>query len=809
MPIQFVDTDGTLVIPQAAAKWQTAPSNAGIATRGVVLLLGEAETGASYSEETDNLSAATFGPGQFSSVQAKYASGNLVDAFRVVANASRDPAIRGAPTQIICVKTNTGTKSQVALTGGYGVFEAKNAGSLGNLISVQVSAAATEVPPSLSFGYLYNTGSETIRVAANGGTSVALTLTAATPALFVSGNAAALLAQNITLSGGVNYKPAAGLVLVTAAVAAADNVITITLSGGTWATTPTAGQILQIDNGSSITGAANANSGQYYINSATASGLVATKCIDLDGSTLTPPVVVAPGATADAAMCDSWTNVVFTNTAADVAGLGKSLTFYRSSGSAVSHFIRNVAVVSASIYTYSTTEAASNILVNRSSDSLSETFRVGGNVAVAIGHVGTSSAPVTVSQYTIDLNGTTLTKASFATLGDVVAYINAQPNWYATVAAAYRSLPPSVLDYGVFDANQNDVTSTGPARIKKDAYDTVTAIAGSRGVEFATEPTAGIPAVQAVTFMSGGAKGGTTDAAVEAALVVAGLTRCNFVVPLFSRDATSDIADGLTDATSTYTIDGINAYVAAHVYQYSQFKKRRPRQALCSKQDTFSAVKTAAQTLANERIFFSFLDISTIGSNGTQWFQPWMGSALAAGMQAAAFYRPIFNKSIAAYGSRQLAGDFSTQDDDAVEEALLAGLGVIRAREGGGYGFVSDQNSYVTDDNFVLNSLQAVYAADVVAMTVAQRMERAFVGQSFADITAAAALSFLKGIMADLKRLKLICASDDAVDGYKDATIEIQPPAMLVYAEIKLATGLYFVPIKFLVTEVQQTASQG
>jgi hypothetical protein len=88
-------------------------------------------------------------------------------------------------------------------------------------------------------------------------------------------------------------------------------------------------------------------------------------------------------------------------------------------------------------------------------------------------------------------------------------------------------------------------------------------------------------------------------------------------------------------------------------------------------------------------------------------------------------------------------------------------------------------------------------------------MERAFVGQSFADVTASAALSFLKGIMADLKRLKLIASSDDAVDGYKDAKIEIRPPAMLVSAEVKEATGLYFIPIKFLVTQVQQTASQG
>lgn len=809
MAIEFVDTDGTLVIPQANAQWDTAPSNAGIATRGVIVLMGEAETGPSFSQEPDNLSAAIFGPGQFAQAQLKYSSGPLVDAFRVAANPSRDAAVRGAPTQIICVKTNTGVQAQAALSGGYGVLRAVNAGSLGNLISVQVTSAVAEVPPAITLSYIFNVGSETIKVAANGGTSVTLTVSDVNPTNFVATNVAALAAQNITLSGGVVYQPANGLVGVTAAVAAVSDVITITLTGGTWATQPLVGQVMLIQNSSSITGAANANSGQYVITSATPAGLVATKYMDISGSTLTAPVNVAPGATANAGMANVYSQVVFTNAAAAVAGLGKSLSFFRDPASAVSHFVQNLVVVAASIYSVSSVEAANNILVSRQSDNLSETFKVGGNVCIAIGHVGTATAPVTVNETYINLNGILLTKTAFKTLSDVTAYINAQTNWYASVTPAFRSLPPSVLDFGVFDANQNGITTTGPARIKKDAYDTTKAIGTSRGVQFVVNPTSGIPAVQAVTFLSGGARGATTDAAVASALLAAGLTRCNFVVPLFSRDATADIADGLTDASSSYTIDGINANTVAHVSQFSQFKKRRPRQAFVSKQTTYAAAKTAAQTLANFRTFMSFLDVNTIGANGVQWFQPWMGSVLAAGMQAAGFYRPIFNKSIACTGVRQFAGDFSTQDDDAAEDALLAGLGVIRARDGGGFGFVSDQTTYTADDNFVRNSVQAVYVADVISQTVAQRMERAFVGQSFADVTASAALSFLKGIMADLKRLKLITSSDDAVDGYKDAKIQIRPPAMLVSAEVKEATSLYFAPIKFLITEVIQTASQG
>lgn len=808
----YVDTDGTLVIPQANAKWVTAPSNSGIATRGVVVLVGESDIGPDFSLEADGLAGATFGPGQFSAVQQKYGTGPLVDAFRNVANPSRDPAVRGAPTQVICIKTNVGTKSQGSLTGGYGVLNAKSAGANGNLISVQVISKTAEVTASITKSFVFFAGAaEVIDVAANGGTKVALDSTGATPAAFVAANAAPVLAQGITLTGGVLVKPANGLVAVTAEVTVASPILTIALSGGTWSTTPTVGDTMTIADTSSITGAANANSGWYVITSVTAGGLVAKKLVNLDGLTFTAVQPVAPGAAAVAGTLDTYTQVVFTNSVTSQAGMGDSLTFARTAG-AISHFYTPAAVaVTASIFAVSTIEGSVSILVNRKNDSLSEPLNAGGNIALSVGYVGATASTVTVNATSIILTGATtitLTKASFVTIGDVAAYINSQTGWYATTPAAFQSKSPSTLDYGVFKAAQNGITSTGPARIKVDAYAVKTAIGTSNGVEFATSPTAGLPAVQAVFFLSGGTKGGSTDAGIAAGLAAAGLTRCNFVVTCFSRDATSDIADGLTDATSTYTIDGINAYNAAHVAAFSQFKKRRPRQAFVSKKGTFAEAKTAAQTLASARVALAFQDVAALGANGTQWFQPWMGAVIAAGMQAAGFYRPIFNKSVGLTGVTQAAGDFKSQDDDAVEEALLAGLLVIRLRDGGGFSFVSDQTTYATDENFVYNSIQAVYVADVIAQTVAQRMERAFVGQSFADVTAGVALSYLKGIMADLKRLKLIAASDDAVDGYKDAKVEIRPPAMLVSAEVKEATGLYFIPISFLVTQVQSSASQ-
>ena len=283
--------------------------------------------------------------------------------------------------------------------------------------------------------------------------------------------------------------------------------------------------------------------------------------------------------------------------------------------------------------------------------------------------------------------------------------------------------------------------------------------------------------------------------------------RGNFMVPLFARDYAADIADGLTESGSTYTIDAINAYVRTHVLKMSTLKRRRNRQAFLSKKDTFANARSAASNIASFRCSMCFQDCKTVSSAGTvTQYQPWMNAVVAAGMQAAGFYRAIVAKFANISGALQAAGDYDDQDITATENALTSGLLPLVRAESGGWKWVSDQTSYGKDSNFVFNSIQAVYAADIIAMTCATRMENAFVGQSVADVSAPLAKAFLDTIMGDFMRLKLIASSDDAPKGYKNAVIRISGPSMVVSAEIKLAGCIYFVPISFLVSQVSQFA---
>jgi hypothetical protein len=206
----------------------------------------------------------------------------------------------------------------------------------------------------------------------------------------------------------------------------------------------------------------------------------------------------------------------------------------------------------------------------------------------------------------------------------------------------------------------------------------------------------------------------------------------------------------------------------------------------------------------------AFQDFKQTGGDGSiTQFLPWMGATLAASMQAAAFYKNIELKGINTNGVLSRAGDFNAKKDSDMEDALLSGLLPAKPAVGGGFTWASDQTTYGRDNNFVFNSIQAVYAADTVSLTTAQRMETAFAGKAIADVSAAVALSFLEGIMADMLRLKLIAPSDDAPKGFRNAKVQIRGNAMLVSVEIKLDSAIDFISIEFLVSPVQQTATQG
>jgi hypothetical protein len=394
----------------------------------------------------------------------------------------------------------------------------------------------------------------------------------------------------------------------------------------------------------------------------------------------------------------------------------------------------------------------------------------------------------------------------FTTMSDLAAFINSQEGYSASSVSSSNNLSPLKLDEV---AAIGIATSGGfeAGRIKRAFHNFKVKVAESAVLDFEATATAGLPAeMMASQFLAGGAKGSTTAADIANAIPSLEGIKVNFVIPLFSRDASEDIADGLTDSASTYTIDAINALVKSHVLAMSTPKMKRNRVAMLSKQASYSAIKAAAASLSNFRANMFFQKSSQVNSTGTVVeHQPWHTACIAAGMQSAGFNKSLTNKFANVISFKDPSG-FDSGNPGDVEDAIDAGLFFMQ-QETAGNKWVVDQTTYGFDTNFVYNSLQAVYMADVLAIQLSESLEKFAVGQSLADVTSAGIIAFISKKMEEYRKLKIIGASDDAPLGYKNVSVVINGPIAEVKLEAKLATAILFIPIELELSQIQSSAS--
>lgn len=464
--------------------------------------------------------------------------------------------------------------------------------------------------------------------------------------------------------------------------------------------------------------------------------------------------------------------------------------------------LSNTRLISAAEYRNQITIAKGNV---------SATHQGGGDIVLEIG-AEADLAHVEVLADRIEFyEDTTLmftaTYKQFKTMADLASYISSQTGWAASVPIArFNSDAPSHLDEGSYGAS--GLSSQKNARLKHDAYDWELSV-NEDGLVAWTAERPGLPeATDMPQFLTGGAKNGTTSAAMTTAIDACEKLTTNFIVPLISVDADADIALEETESSSTYTVDAVNEYLKSHINKMSQIEMKANRQGICSIQASYEDVKQESGILAAYRIALAFQPFKAQDSFGNnKMFQPWMAAVDAAGMQAAAGYKGIVKKFANCSGLGAVDGWDAASPGDR-KDALKSGLLFLEKVPTGGFRWVSDQTTYAVDNNFVYNSLQAVYIADLITLTLIDRFDRLVVGKSVAEISAAAALSILEAEMFNFKRLRWTASSDDAPKGYKNATADLNGGAMVLSAEIKLAGIIYFVPISLLVSQVQQSASQ-
>lgn len=771
-------------VPGAYVNTTVISTASGLATSGVIVLMGEAAGGPDYS--ITNLKNNFFGPQQGNLVRAKYTSGPIVDAFNALAAPSNDPDISGSASSVYIVKTNKGTQA-TSPVGAY-TFTVTSANATagatytnnGKTFTVQSTIAGATTLVASGTGAPTSSGTLT-KASGTGDTTIAFSAVS-------GGTYGTMTAQNYGV-GGNSFQYAITSIEAETAPTVTGNTI------------PAFGAPL---NGDSFSLRLNGGAITTVTLSATPSmhDTVAHLVSELNG--LLPTGIVASASVASPLTAIALTMSPDAN--ANASGWGKSFELVDSTPGDLAAL---GLVVGLSV---SSQEPGVEVSTANTATGFTSTIDINPAVALMIGYQGTT-ATVTINATTLTTSVTggggsnlSIVLAQYTTIAQLAAFINSQPGYSATAASSATSLPTSALDHvsGVGIASTSPSDEAG--RIKDSAYTFQTDIAQNTAMFFTPIATAGLPSVQESTFLAGGKLGATLASDIVNAINQLAGIQCNIIVPLFSQNATADILAGNTDPNSTYTIDAINELLKTHCLEFSTPTLKKNRMAILSINGTYGVAKAQAQGLGTYRCALTMQQVTQVNSAGIiTVFLPWYGSVVAAGMQAGGFYKSIVNHYANIIAITDPTG-YDNGDPFDVSDALTAGL-LPLTQDVNGIKWVSDQSTYGLDTNFVYNSIQAVYLSDILALDLAQSFQQVMVGKSLADISAASALSFLQQLFDKYKKLKMTTTSNDAPLGYKNASIQVAAPSMFVSVEAKLTTSLYFVAIDLALSAVQQSAS--
>jgi hypothetical protein len=527
---------------------------------------------------------------------------------------------------------------------------------------------------------------------------------------------------------------------------------------------------------------------------------------------------VIPSATVVVGGVDGASTITITMTAdalANQKGWGKSLGIANTTGTALASL--NITQAQSN----SATESAMTVTLKQTRDLLQEQDTLGGNIVMDGRYFGaelTATVQVSATQVvlTSGANVATFDKSAYATMLQLVNAMNLTTGWnFALSSTLYNSLPISVLDIVTVGAKAL-LGSQRPVRIKKDAQEVADFFADSSIADIIDQADTGLMDAASEVALSGGSLGGTSTASIVAALTAFQEIRVNSVIPLMSRDASQDITDNLTDATSNYTLLGIHQAIKTHCALMSTTKNRSERQGYLSMKDTFDNCLDRAALLADARMQLAIQDIRNIDAQGTiKWFQPWAQACMLAGARAGSpVGTPLTFKFFNCTGIRHTEQPMSTPEEDIIidfnpnakyEEAIRGGITFFEVPQSGGIRCVVDNTTYQKDGNWVYNRGNVLYAADVLAFDFRNQMENIYIGQKN-TVKASEVKSVAASILATYLAQGITVATDEAPNGYKKIDVAINGNVINITVIVVLVEGIDFVLADITITRVQSEA---
>lgn len=433
-----------------------------------------------------------------------------------------------------------------------------------------------------------------------------------------------------------------------------------------------------------------------------------------------------------------------------------------------------------------------------------------------IGYLGTT-ATMTISATTLTTTvvggaggNLSLTLANFRTLTDVATYINSQTGYSASIPAAVNSsLSPTVLDRVSAQGIATSVGGTKPGKIKADAYSMFDYV--RRNSQLIAIPNTGsrlgLPDAMVATFLAGGTRGATANSAVLAALdALESVEDVDLIVPLFSQDASDDLAEseGYTDSGSTYAVQAIHLATKNHCKKMSATKARKERACYLGMRGTMAEVIAQSRALNSEFASMLAEDVSVLGTDGNLfWGQPHIAAAIAAGMQAGGdIGQPTTKKLINAVARRHVKKQGLTPTTSELinpktklDQIIDAGILPLNNPSSGGVEIVVQNSTYSKDGNFVFNRPSVFSAMNYIAKVTRKSLEDKFIGnKNLGTATRDAIKAEVASIMADFKRSEIIVGDDSNGGlGFKSLEVRVEGNAVFIDITVTPVQGIDFI----------------
>lgn len=827
MAIKITFNGATIVKPGAYSKTTVNQlAGAPLAPTGTVALIGEATGGAPGSSD----GVQEFDSTQFDQIAATYLSGPLVDAAKAAINPSRDDAIVNGAQKLMIYKTNASTQSSRYVQNiddansgdGDNLFRAvsKNYGAGQNQIALSIAqGTVSDTQPNLVSGAitfpLTLTVAQTlvVRVAA-----IDYTFTVGAGDVGPHANVAALIAL---LNTDGNWAPSRPVTFMAGTTA---NTIKATLRTDqpTWDGYESqheygvmhikgTGVELDTEFANTLAFASNGTAAGTFTVASVAGVSVGQFTRIVDNNTAEIEAVVT-------SITGSGPYTIEVNNGAT------DLTAYTTAQSARMYL--NGAVISSALVVtegaWGPTRGARGtrvFTVIRGGDS--EVLDENDNdVRLIIQYVGASTGctlSIVDSGSTKNLTTTTSGPSTPAedlsidlstmTIQEVVNYINnfggggiydcvtTYPNADVTAGTTldvYNAINVERLPLNLKGAMKEieDIVNNSSALINLSREDNI----------YGQLETISVP-----EFLSGGTLGATSNSNFQTGFDALLAVRANTVVPCISRDASDDISEGLTDPSSTYTIDAVNSQADTHARTASNTKNRSERLALVSKKDTFANTKIASKALNSEFSQMAFVDVDVIDLAGNRvTAQPYVGAAIGAGMRAGGpVGEALTFKYINILGVSHVDFNFKTQQDSAIEAGLL----VVEHPDSGGFRFVLDNTTYNKDSNFVFNRGNVFSAAQYVAYDLRRYLEDIFVGNKVSSNNAVSVKSVASQRLLEYRDNEILVGDDTNKGlGYRDLTVVTTGNTTKISVVITPIQANEFMPISFVLDTIRQAA---